>query len=78
MSEASFPPPPEGGGLHAAQFMNTDKLESVIAELELAVKGLETPFLGLPEDGHSLELAYQRGARDAYQNVMVALKELQC
>jgi hypothetical protein len=48
---------------------------SLIEELEAAIKALDSPFLALPEDGHTLEsLAYRRGAKDAYQNVVNVLK----
>jgi hypothetical protein len=49
----------------------------MIAELEAAITRLEPPFLALPEDGLTPEsLAYQRGAKHAYENVVHALRAL--
>ena len=48
---------------------------SIIDELERAIKELKPPFLGLPEEGHTAEtLAYRRGARDAYTQVLETLR----
>lgn len=52
-------------------------LAETIQGLEAAIKGLEPPFLALPEQGWSAEkLAYQRGARAAYGKVLACLKEI--
>lgn len=57
--------------------MRATDLPSILAALKDAVKGLEPPFLALPERGKTVEsLAYQRGARDAYLAVIDALEEL--
>jgi hypothetical protein len=54
----------------------TSLFAATIAELEEAIRKLTPPFLALPEDGHTPEsLAYARGARDAYQTVVDALKD---
>lgn len=59
--------PPEG-------HMTLDEMRD---EIEAAVKGLEPPFLALPEQGWTADkLAYQRGARDAYKAVLEVLKQL--
>ncbi len=51
-------------------------LPNLIAELEAAAKALEPPFLALPEQGWTPEkMAYQRGAKHAYEAVISALKE---
>lgn len=48
----------------------------LIADLEEALRQLEPPFLALPERDETAEaLAYRRGARDAYQAVLDALKD---
>ncbi|HEY1441361.1 MAG TPA: hypothetical protein VGF65_11095 [Mycobacterium sp.] len=53
----------------------------LIADLQAAVRALEPPFLeppflALPEHGFTTEnLAYRRGARDAYTKVLVVLME---
>jgi hypothetical protein len=50
------------------------KLAAIVAELEDAVAALHPvpAFLALPED--AVEQAYRRGARDAYEIVLRALK----
>lgn len=50
------------------------KLAAIVAELEEAVAALHPvpAFLALPE--HAVEQAYRRGARDAYEIVLKALK----
>jgi hypothetical protein len=56
----------------------TDAITAAIIEgLEKAISELEPPFLALPENGDTAEtLAYRRGARDAYRNVLDTLKAL--
>jgi hypothetical protein len=49
------------------------KIEQAITELDVRPPGIG--FLKLPEDAE--QYAYRRGARDAYQIVVEALKELQ-
>jgi len=52
-------------------------MAGIIQGLRDAIRQLEPPFLALPEDGDTPEtLAYRRGARDAYKNVLDALENL--
>jgi hypothetical protein len=56
--------------------MTDAELRHVIEELQEAVRALEPPFLALPERGETAEqMAYRRGARDAYVAVVTALTD---
>jgi hypothetical protein len=50
------------------------RIPGIVEELQGAIKALEAPFLAVPEHGYTPEkLAYRRGARDAYIEVLKAL-----
>lgn len=56
--------------------MEAESLSRIIEQLKEAAAELEPPFLALPEHGHTPEsLAYRRGARDAYLQVIEALEK---